>query len=86
MPSPLAVLVVLASTTSTLSAASAGSGRRPSAACETSTSSPLRVARATSIATSTKVVAPGSLQVKVMVLTEEKTSPSSRPVMSTAMS
>ena len=86
MPSPVAVLVVLASTTRTLSAASAGSGSRPSAAAETSISSPLSVARLTSIATSTKVVAPGSLQVKVMVLVDANTSPSSRPVMSTAMS
>ncbi|WP_257954118.1 hypothetical protein [Nocardioides sp. B-3] len=35
---------------------------------------------------STNVVAPGSAQEKVIVLTEAKVSPSSRPVMSTAMS
>ncbi len=86
MPSPEDVLVVLASTTRTLSAASPGSGRRPSAQVETSRSVPLSVARATSIATSTKVVAPGSEQVKVIVLVEANSSPSSSPVMSTAMS
>ena len=39
-----------------------------------------------SAAQSTKVVAPGSLHVKAIVLTEAKRSPSSSPVMSTAMS
>ena len=51
-----------------------------------STSSPLSVARDRSMATSTNVVAPGSEQVKLIVLTEANTSPSSSPVMSTAMS
>ena len=86
MPSPVAVLVVLASTTSTLSAARAGSGSRPSAAAETSTSAPFSVARLTSAAMSTKVVAPGSAHVKVIVLVDANTSPSRSPVMSTAMS
>ena len=83
---PVAVLVVLASTTSTLSAARAGSGSRPSAAAETSTASPLSVARLTSAAMSTKVVAPGSEHVNVIVLVDANSSPSRRPVMSTAMS
>jgi hypothetical protein len=86
MPSPDPVLVVLERTTSTFSAASAGSGSRPPAAPDTSTSTPLRVALLMSAAQSTKVVAPGSAQRNVMVLTAEKSSPSSSPVRSTSMS
>ena len=86
MPSPLPVLVVDAATTSTLSAARSGSGSRPSSAVPRSSSVPLSVAREMSATQSTKVAAPGSAHVKVIVLIEAKVSPSRRPVMSTSMS
>ena len=86
MPWELLVSDWRAVTTRVLSAARPGSGIRPPSMVARSRSVPLRTALLTSAVQSTKVAAPGSAQVKVMVLVDSMTSPSSNPRMSTAMS
>ena len=86
MPLELAVSDWAVATTSTLSAARSASGSRPSRADAGSSGRPLSSARSTSAAQSTNVEAPGSAQLKVIVETARKVSPSSSPVRSTSMS
>ena len=86
MPAPVAVSDWAAVTTRTLSAARPGSGSRPASRLAGSSSTPFSVARRTSAAQSTNVLAPGSAQLNAMVEVDSTVSPSKRPRRSTAMS
>ena len=86
MPAPRSVSRWTSSTTRTFSAARSGRGSRPPRWVETSRSVPLSVAETTSPTQSTKVVAPGEAQLKVIVEDERHVVPSSIPVRSTSRS